>query len=799
MNISQNNRMRTLKIKPGITLCWTVMVCLLATVEKVHSQKAISFTSPGDYMEVPHDEALTPKRFTIEFWLKMRSVGDPDAADGEQTILDKRDGEAGYNFRLAGTEFPLPLFAFIQPGVVAMYDVVRRNRWHHIAVTQDDDTAKIYLDGTLQNSSYNLYDENTNAPLRVGEFLGYPGAYLGLRGELDDLRIWNYPRNQAEIKAAMHEKLSGIKSGLSAYWDFDTIVGNVISDLSANGNNGNVYGNATLVESDAPIGFIPPETPVGLRTFGGENYIQLVWRPVDGEIESYLIYRGDSLGFIAGDTSFLAAVISKESSFTDSTVVPGVNYYYCLRSSENNHLSEPGSVAMGRTLAVTQAYETGVYYYPWYGPEEGLHEWEGHYVRDFLVPQQPPMLGHYSSRSPEIIRQHLDWMEACGIDFTVMSWWGINSREDITLRDHILGEIVNSSVKFSIYYESAVLGIDQGQIIIGETNEAQLVADFNYLAETYFEHPNYLKINGKPVVFLYLSGIYSGNFKQAFARIRSELSAKGFDLYLIGDEVGWYDTSGSHMEFLDAVSPYIVLPQQIGRGLYPGNGNFFADLSVLIGHWEDTAHPLGLSVIPSVIPGFNNRSGSGSGFAVPRQTDADSSGTSLLKDYIKVVLSFVEPEHKMIMITSWNEWHEDTQVEPTVLSPLTFQDISAGGKDHTWNYGYEGNGFDNLEVIRSLLASELPETDFSINTGVPGRVPPKLEMYPNPVDKVLFIGTEISGTYLIELRTINGQLLYQKLWEGTAPQLDFSSFQKGVYFITIRSQYFVTTRKIVKL
>jgi hypothetical protein len=35
--------------------------------------------------------------------------------------------------------------------------------------------------------------------------------------------------------------------------------------------------------------------------------------------------------------------------------------------------------------------------------------------------------------------------------------------------------------------------------------------------------------------------------------------------------------------------------------------------------------------------------------------------------------------------------------------------------------------------------------------------------------------------------------------EGTTQQLDLSSFQSGVYFITIRSKDFVTTRKIIKL
>jgi hypothetical protein len=596
----------------------------------------------------------------------------------------------------------------------------------------------------------------------------------------------------------MHEKLTGTENGLAAYWDFDTVYGNVIPDLSANGNDGNVYGGATLIESHAPIGFIPPEPPVGLRSYGGENHVQLVWKPVDGEIESYHIYRGDSAAFMAGDSSYMAEVISPETSFIDSSVAPGVNYYYCVRSSENNHLSATSTVALGRNLSVTGDYETGVYYYPWYGPAEGMHEWEGQYVRNYLIPQQPPMLGHYSSRNPEVIRQHLKWMETCGIDFTVMSWWGTHSREDITLRDHIWEEIANSSVKFSIYYESAVLGIGQDGIYIDEQDEEQLVADFNYIADTYFEHPNYLRINGNPVVYIYLSGIYSGNFKQAFARIRNELSTKGYELYLIGDEVGWYDASGSHMEFLDAVSPYIILPRNIEAGAYPGNGNFFADLSVRMGEWESIAHPIGLKVIPCVNPGFSNRTGSSSGFAVSRQIDADGSGTSLLEEYIKVALSFVEPEQRMIMITSWNEWHEDTQVEPTVVTQATSQDISSGGDFHTWNYEYEGYGFQNLELIRRLLASELPETEFTLSTGSPIGRTGRWEIYPNPTRDAIRIEAEQSGMHLIELYAINGQLLYNKQFEGTYHHLDLSSLPKGIYFITIRSEDAVATRKVIK-
>jgi hypothetical protein len=74
-----------------------------------------------------------------------------------------------------------------------------------------------------------------------------------------------------------------------------------------------------------------------------------------------------------------------------------------------------------------------------------------------------------------------------------------------------------------------------------------------------------------------------------------------------------------------------------------------------------------------------------------------------------------------------------------------------------------------------------------------------LSTYPNPANTFLTIETDISGLYEIEISSLNGRLVYQ--WENKEPviHLDLSSFQKGVYFITIRSKDFVTTRKIIKL
>jgi hypothetical protein len=76
---------------------------------------------------------------------------------------------------------------------------------------------------------------------------------------------------------------------------------------------------------------------------------------------------------------------------------------------------------------------------------------------------------------------------------------------------------------------------------------------------------------------------------------------------------------------------------------------------------------------------------------------------------------------------------------------------------------------------------------------------PEIRIYPNPANSSLTIETGISGEYSIEIHSVNGQLVYDRILKGTIQYIDLSSFQKGVYFITIRTKQYTGTRKIVKL
>ncbi|MHA2404084.1 MAG: T9SS type A sorting domain-containing protein, partial [Candidatus Kariarchaeaceae archaeon] len=63
-----------------------------------------------------------------------------------------------------------------------------------------------------------------------------------------------------------------------------------------------------------------------------------------------------------------------------------------------------------------------------------------------------------------------------------------------------------------------------------------------------------------------------------------------------------------------------------------------------------------------------------------------------------------------------------------------------------------------------------------------------LRIYPNPAITCITVETCISDLYNIEITSLNGQLLYNDRMEGPTHQIDLSSFEKGLYIITIRSR-----------
>ncbi len=760
--------------------------------------QAVRFAAAGDYLQVPHKSSLAPAQMTIEFWLRVNQFGNPYLAGGEQTVLDKRDGGRGYNIRLAGTSFPLGLGVIFEPNILFMPAVIESRIWQHVAVTQDASAIRLYINGHLKGKLPNSYAANTSAPLRIGEFLGYPGASLGLKGDLDEIRIWNYARSENQLRSAMHERLLGSESGLVAYWPFDGDIGNVIKDRTANLNDGTLFAAATLIASDAPIGFVPPQPPVGLRAESDGHNILLRWKPLGKNVSgSAILHRGLTPDFIPQGLTMIAALTASDSVYVDRSASPENDYFYRLQALDaQGHVSQPSRTAIGRVRPVLDDYFTGVYYYPWYGPHG--HSWPGQYMRDLLAVRQPPQLGHYSSRDKNIIRQHLDWMEQYGIDFFVSSWWGEGSHENVTLRDYILPELTNRPLKFTVFFESPMLGsLVNGAMVFDAAKEEKLVREFKYIANTYFNHPNLLRIDGRPLLFYYLGFTLSGNYLQAFNKARTEVQKLGFNIYLVGDDMTWADPNPDRMQVWDAVTAYSLygLPSHAG---YPIDTDFYADASLKVRQWQIAANERGKLFIPNVHPGFNNRAVSNSNYAAPRQSISGADHTSMYEDYIRVLRPFVDPQQQMIMITSFNEWHEDTQIEPTIITAATNRD-AGGTQNYTQGYAYEGYGLRFLEATRRLLAVGRPSSVADVEREF---LPTSLRLsqnYPNPFNPVTTIAFDLpkTGTVRIVIYDLLGRALktlvegeraagsYSIHWDGRSD--DNRPAAAGIYFCRLES------------
>ncbi len=342
-------------------------------------------------------------------------------------------------------------------------------------------------------------------------------------------------------------------------------------------------------------------------------------------------------------------------------------------------------------LTMNSAYTVGVYYYPWYAGD--FHG--GRYLREHLVPPQPPTLGEYDDRESAVIAQHLQWSREANASLWVASWWGPGRREDTALRQHILPHEDLRDTKIALFYETP------GRVP-GFTDVSNVSADLTYVAENYFEHPNYLRLDGRPVLFVYLTRVLSrqGTLDEVVDLMRSAATAAGHDLYIIGDQAFGQAPSGSSaFELLDGVTNYDVYGS-VGVSGFAGQQAVDAYFAAQAG-WQALSTAAGVAFMPAATPGFNDKGVRDGHAAVSRRLTADGEPGSLFREMLRqATVQTEEATGNMLLITSWNEWHEDTQIEPVATAAATDLDDSDSGRAYTEGLEYEGYGVRYLDILR---------------------------------------------------------------------------------------------------
>lgn len=201
----------------------------------------------GTYLELARNRRFALYEWTIEAWVNP----DADEADGG-VVLRRQVTDRAVNYELGITaankayvryvpNFGLPEVVLESPESIPGDGAT----WTHLAAG--------YF-----NRELNLYVNGTNVATRAGMAAG-PAVYAGgpieqrvgagLKGRIDELRIWDVERDRLNIATDMDHVLSGIEPHLVGYYRFDdaTSFSNAVGTAIGTSLNNTAVGDSNVV------------------------------------------------------------------------------------------------------------------------------------------------------------------------------------------------------------------------------------------------------------------------------------------------------------------------------------------------------------------------------------------------------------------------------------------------------------------------------------------------------------------------------------------------------------------------
>jgi hypothetical protein len=314
------------------------------------------------------------------------------------------------------------------------------------------------------------------------------------------------------------------------------------------------------------------------------------------------------------------------------------------------------------------------FYYAWY--DQAF--WEK------SLSDQP--VQNYVSTDPAAIERHVAWARQAGIDAFVQSWYGPQIENNQTepnfaaLLDIAASQGFKAAVDFEVvspFFQS----------------EADVVAALQYLLSVHANHPAYLRIGGKPVVFFWRQGRFP---VESWASIRDQVDPNRTSIWI---EEG---VTLSHMEHFDGHHLYSVAWDAQPEQQLMKWGRRVRDWNAEHGRFKYW--------VATVMPGYND--------LVTDRSDAfvrDRAGGDY---YRRCWQGASQSNADMVIITSFNEWLEGTQIEPSVSYGDFYLNLTA-----EMAHAYRNNSAPPIPV--AVPPSQDP-------TEVPATLPPSPTPTPSP-------------------------------------------------------------------
>lgn len=257
---------------------------------------ALSLNGSTQYAEVADTTGSvfdTTGTITMEAWVYATSD-----CTGDQAIISKLNSYMMYCGGGGYIRYVFDADGAAWGGTSSSVKLVK-NEWHHIAFTKTSTSSNvlIYLDGFLAqtvNAGPTTMTPNNDA-FSIGR---YNGSY-NFQGQIDEVRIYNSQRTQAQIQADMNTYGPLTDSDLVVYYDFNEGTGTTLFNRdpgSPLSSDLTIYGSPTWDSS-----LIAPRTsygPYAVQTFN-RTYLTSSggWKiPSDAKQINYLVVAGGGAG-----------------------------------------------------------------------------------------------------------------------------------------------------------------------------------------------------------------------------------------------------------------------------------------------------------------------------------------------------------------------------------------------------------------------------------------------------------------------------------------------------------------------
>lgn len=219
-----------------------LMTCiLLISKQATASDKYLSLSVRGDYIRIPHCEAVNFKSdFSVEF------IGQLNADDA-LCIYKRGNKNKGFGLSIRSNT--------INYGICSRFDsklnkIADKGEWNHYAFVRRGSICEIYINGILvltKSGKLGVYPTSSDIMMSVS--INADGTIRNYyTGKYDELRLWNKALTEREIKNLSTSKITGQENNLVGYYKFnEMIMQNKIRDWSAVGNHAYVVGSPQLV------------------------------------------------------------------------------------------------------------------------------------------------------------------------------------------------------------------------------------------------------------------------------------------------------------------------------------------------------------------------------------------------------------------------------------------------------------------------------------------------------------------------------------------------------------------------